>query len=192
MGISLPGMVNMTAVSVCIRKGMRAGVQFALGASFATALQVAFCLFFADFLQRHSDWLHFMQQAGIWVFLLLSILFFWQGRKGQVAKAAKSSGRKIISFGFGLGIVNMLAIPYFLAICSWFVATGRLEQGLNVVLLTAAGAFLGALGWFMVYVLSANWISKHAEWVTRNLMYLMSALCLALAFLQLYWLMAEE
>ncbi len=192
MGISLPGMVNMTAVSVCIRRGKQAGVQFAMGASLATAIQVSLCLFFTDVLQRHNDWMHFMQQAGIWVFFLLSLVFFWQGRKAQVAKAAKPSGRKIISFGFGLAIANLLAIPYFLGICSWLVATNRLEQGIEVVSLTAVGAFLGSFGWFMGYVLSANWIIKHAEWVTRNLMYLMSAFCLALAFLQLYWLMTED
>ncbi len=191
MGIALPGIVNMTAVSVCIRRGNQAGLQFIVGAALATALQVALSLFFADVLQRHSDWLHFMQQAGIWVFLLLSLGFFWQARRARVARAAKSSGRKIISFGFGLSLANMLAVPYFLGICSWLVATAQIGQGHSVVLLFGLGALIGAFGWFLAYVLSASWITRHAEWLTRNLMYVMSAFCLFLAMLQLYWLNAQ-
>lgn len=188
MGIALPGIVNMTAVSVCIRRGNQAGLQFIIGAALATALQVSLSLLFADVLQRHNDWLHFMQRAGIWAFLFLSLFFFWQGRKAKVAKAAKSSGRKIISFGFGLAAANMLAVPYFLGICSWLVATDQIGQGHFVVLLFGLGALIGAFGWFLAYLLSANWITRHAEWLTRNLMYVMSAFCLFLAILQFYWL----
>lgn len=188
LGITLPGMVNMTAVSVCIKRGQRPAMIFIAGAAFVTALQAGTALFFADVLQRNEGWLTFMKQAGVWIFVILSTVFFLRGRDPKVAKAKKSRGGRYFGFGAGLTTANFLAIPFFLAVSAWLLSHGRATQGLFKVIFFGLGAGAGSFLIFWGYVQSANWVAHHASWLTRNINFIMSGLFLFLAGLQAWQL----
>jgi len=188
VGIILPGMLNMTAVSVSVQRGRRAGLQFVGGASITTGIQSFIALLFADFLLHNPRIIHGMQQVALWLFLILAVVFFYKARKGEVAKARKSSGRKTFGAGFGLGFANALAIPYFLAVSSWLMSKGQVNNGLSGIAMFAIGASAGAFIVFVLYVWSADWVSRHAAWMTRNINYIMSGFFLFLAGLQSYHL----
>ncbi|MEL6356634.1 MAG: LysE family transporter, partial [Bacteroidota bacterium] len=130
-GILLPGMLNMTAVSISVKRGRRSGIQFVVGAAIVTAFQALIALFFADLLLRNPRIIHAMKQMALWLFIILAIAFFLKARRRQVARARKASGSKNFGAGFGLAFANALAIPYFLGVGSWLIAKGHVDDSLS-------------------------------------------------------------
>lgn len=185
LGLTLPGMVNMTAVSVSLKHGKGAGMQFTGGAAAATSIQASLAIFFAEYLRKNPSTVTLMQKSAVYIFVILAIGFFYKAYTGQVAKPRKKrSKRKNLGFGFGLAMANGLAIPFFLAVSSWLISHGHRVLGVLDIALFSIGAAFGATIVFAGYVRSAGWVSRHAAWLTRNINYVMSGFFLFLAVFQ--------
>lgn len=185
LGLTLPGMVNMTVVSISLKRGHNAASQFMKGAAAATAIQAGVAMVFADYLRKNPTTVTLLQKSAIYIFIFLAIGFFYKAYTGQVAKPRKkTSKRKNLGFGFGLSMANGLAIPFFLAVSSWLIAHEQRIRGPIGITLFSLGAALGAVLVFTGYAKSANWVSRHAAWLTRNINYVMSAFFVFLAVLQ--------
>lgn len=185
-GILLPGLVNMTAVSVSVKRGRRAGLQFIAGGSIVVIFQAFVALIFADVLQQDPTIVDGMKKFAVWLFIILGVGFFWKAQTGQVVKARKTGGGRIFFAGIGMATANALAIPYFLAMSSFLMAKGHVTEGLLSIGLFSFGAGLGSLVIYVAYVWSADWVSRHAAWLTRNINYIMSGFFFILAILQGY------
>lgn len=179
-----PGMLNMTAVRTTIEKNKKEGVWFSLGAALVVIPQAFIALVFARFFADHPEIIDRLNLAGIIVLFFLSVMFFIQARKKFRGEGGKRRGKS-----FWLGILmsgmNMLAIPFYLVLSSVLEHRGLLNTEQPFINLFVTGVFLGAFTLFFTYVNFARIVVKRAQFIARNINYILSLLFFFLGILTL-------
>lgn len=188
VGILLPGMLNMTAVSVSVKNGKRAGMLFAAGMAVTTSFQAFIAFGSADYLRRHEEVVEQIHSFAFFLFLLLAIIFISKGKASQAIKTKTISRRKLFGGGMGMGFLNALSVLYFFAIGTVLTSRDVVQTGIFSVLLFSIGAGVGAFLVFWLYVKTAGWISDNADWFTRNMNYVIGGFFVFLAGLQGYYM----
>ena len=179
-----PGMLNMTAVRTTIEKNRKEGIWFALGAALVVIPQAFIALVFARYFSDHPEIVQRLELAGVVVLLVLSLAFFFQARKKFKGEGTKRRG-KSFWIGILMSMMNMLAIPFYLVLSSVLENRGLLNTEQPFINLFVSGVFLGAFTLFFVYVQFAQLIAKRAQFIARNINYILSALFLVLGILTL-------
>ncbi len=179
-----PGMLNMTAVRTTIEKNRNEGIWFSLGAALIVIPQAFIALVFARYFSEHPEVVQRLQLAGIVVLFLLSIVFFFQARKKFKGEGTKRQG-KSFWIGMLMSAMNMLAIPFYLVLSSVLENRGLLNTEQPFINLFVSGVFLGAFTLFFVYVQFAQIIVKRAQFIARNINYILSLLFFVLGILTL-------
>lgn len=183
-----PGMLNMTAVRTALEKGGRSGMWFSLGAAMVVIPQAFVALVFAKFFAQHPEVVDRLNYAGLVVLFLLSVTFFLQARKKFKGEGKKKKGRSFV-VGALMSSMNMLAIPFYLVLSSVLENRGLLITEQPFINLFVTGVFFGAFSLFMVYVRFAAIIQKRAQFIARNINYILSALFFVLGILTLIKIM---
>ncbi|NBC09372.1 MAG: LysE family transporter [Bacteroidetes bacterium] len=184
-GVTLPGLVNMTAVRVCLKRGVAAAMRFNLGAAAAVFIHAYIAIAFAGLLSRNPDVLVYLRQMVLWLFLTLSFVFFYQAIRKQAAKASKRKKSRPLLLGFLVSIVNVLNIPSVFAFGTYLRARGQLVFAAPYRFFFVLGAALGAFTMLTVYVAFAKRVNQNADGATfQRLNYFLSGLFLLLAFVQ--------
>ncbi len=183
-----PGMLNMTAVRNALEKGPNSGKWFSLGAALVVIPQAFVALVFAKFFAQHPEVVERLNYAGIFVLFGLSILFFVQARKKFKGEGKRRSGKSFWA-GMLMSTMNMLAIPFYLVLSSVLENRGVLVTEQPFINLFVTGVFLGAFSLFMTYVRFADLIQKRAQFIARNINYILSALFFVLGILTFFKIM---
>lgn len=180
-----PGMLNMTAVRTTIEKNRQEGIWFILGAALVVIPQAFIALVFARYFSEHPEIVERLKLAGVVVLFTLSVLFFFQARKKFSGKGGKRKGK---SFWIGMLMsgMNMLAIPFYLVLSSVLENRGLLRTEQPYINLFVTGVFLGAFSLFFVYVQFAKIIQERAQFIARNINYILSVLFFTLGILTLF------
>ncbi|MCK4562508.1 MAG: lysine transporter LysE [Flavobacteriaceae bacterium] len=179
-----PGMLNMTAVRTKIEKDKKSALQFALGAAIIVIPQAYIALAFAKYFANHPEVIDRLTIAGIVVLFVLSIFFFIQARKKFKGEGKKKKGNFIL-VGMFMSMMNMLAIPFYLVLSSVLETKGLLMMSQPYISIFVAGVFLGAFALFALYVVFATFIENKAQFIARNINYILSLLFLVLGILTL-------
>ncbi len=179
-----PGMLNMTAVKTSIQKGRNEGIWFALGAALVVIPQAFIALVFARYFADNPQVVERLELAGIIVLFVLSIVFFMQARKKFKGDGGKREGK---SFWIGMLMsgMNMLAIPFYLVLSSVLENRGLLQTEQPFINLFVSGVFLGAFSLFYLYANFAQIIQTKAQFIAKNINYILSVLFLGLGILTL-------
>lgn len=190
VGIILPGLINMTSVSVCLKRGLRAGLLYSTGASITIFIQSLIAVIFADYLSEHEEVFPMIKKLAIFIFLVLSVLFLYQAIK---VKEAKASERKGQAFGLGLLIaaMNPLNIPYYFTFGAFLEIDSWINLQSPYFIAFVLGTALGGFTMLTLYAYFAVYIAKRAQYFTRNINYFLSGLFLILAVLQIVQLVGN-
>ena len=182
-----PGLLNLNGVSVTLRAGRRAGYLFGAGMTLAFTAQAALAVFFASYFTAHPSILTFMRQWAALLLLILAAFFLIKGFRAQHRHADPASepyhGSPFVR-GMALALMNLLTVPYFFAVCGWLLSDGYLQGDLGsrrgFTLCAGAGAMLV----FGAYAHSARWMQRRAQFLTRNINFLLGAILMVLAVVQ--------
>ncbi len=180
IGLLAPSMLNMTAARTSIEKGKNAGIQFAAGAASVVFIQAFIAVYFAKYLVAHPEVITKLKTAAIFVLLALSVFFFMQARKKFKAEGKQKKGSSFIT-GIGMSSLNMLAVPFYLAMATLAESKGwmSIEQPYSIIYVV--GAVLGAFSLFATYATFAEIIAKKAQFIAKNINYILSVLFVVLA-----------
>jgi len=180
-----PGMLNMTAVRTRIEKSNKDALLFSLGAALVVIPQAYIALVFAKYFVKHPEVVDRLTIAGIIVLFILSAVFFFQARKKFKGEGKKRKGNFVL-IGIFMSAMNMLAIPFYLVLSSVLEKKNLLIMDQPYISIFVGGVFLGALALFVVYVLFAAFIEKKAQFIARNINFILSVLFLGLGILTLF------
>lgn len=180
IGLIAPSMLNMTAARTSIEKGKKAGIQFAAGAASVVFIQGFIAVTFAKYLVANPEVITKLKTAAIFVLFGLSIFFFMQARKKFKAEGKDKKGSSYIT-GLGMSSLNMLAIPFYLAMATLAESKGWMTIEQPYSLIYVIGAVLGAFSLFATYASFAETIAQKAEFIAKNINYILSALFIVLA-----------
>lgn len=181
-GLITPGMLNMTSVKYSIENGMREALIFSAGAAGIVFIQAMIALGFTDYLANHPEIIANLKIAGIIVFILLSVFFFIQAKKNVQIKNSKMKSKPFVT-GIFMSSINMLAIPFYLALSAFLNARGHLTLSQPHITFFVIGAVLGAFSLFVTYAYFASYISKRIRFIARNINIILGFLFLFLAVL---------
>ncbi len=174
IGLLAPSMLNMTAAKTSLEKGKSNGLKFAAGAASVVIIQAFIAVYFAE--KITPEIISKLQIAAIFVLLALAVFFFTQARKKFKAEGKDKKGSSFV-IGFGMSSVNMLAVPFYLVAAK--------SSGISLVApfqyIFVIGAALGAFSIFAIYATFAEVIAKKAQFIAKNINYILSALFIILA-----------
>jgi len=183
-GLIAPGMLNMTAVRTAIEVSRREAVKFSLGAASIVFPQALIALVFANYFIEHPAILSKLTIAAIGVFFGLCILFYVQATRKIEYKGKRMQGNQLL-MGALMSLMNMLAIPFYLGLSTYLESKGLLIMEIPFILFFVTGASLGAFSLFIVYVQFSKIIIKRAQFIARNINFILSGLFLILGIISL-------
>ena len=86
VGITPPGLINMTAAKVNLKEGKRSAYWFVLGAVIIIFFQAALAIFFAQFIKERPDVIVLLREVGFGIFAALTIYFLLIAKKPKKKK----------------------------------------------------------------------------------------------------------
>ena len=183
-GLISPGMLNMTVLKTRINVGKMESIKFALGAAVIVFFQAGIALYFAEFLIENPKVIAALKMAGIFVFFILAIFFFFLSRKKIEEKSKVSKGNFLLK-GMAMSSVNMLAIPFYLGISIYLGSVNKIIIEQPYILLFCLGAATGSFLLFYTYMFFAEIISKKISFIATNINIILSLLFLSLGIFTL-------
>ncbi|TXB62033.1 hypothetical protein [Phaeodactylibacter luteus] len=184
LGVALPGLVNMTTVRECIKRGYAAANRFNIGAAGAVFIHGYIAIAFAGLFTRHPSWLSYLRQAAVALFAALSFVFLVQALRRQVAKGSRRKGRPVLK-GFVVSFFNVLNVPGIFAFGTLLRARDLITFSSPYRLFFILGAASGAYAVLTVYARFARRVEQAGATFYKQLNFALSALFLALALVQL-------
>jgi len=186
LGISLPGLINMTAVKVAIERKRRAAWRFCWGACITIFLQAWLAIAFATYLSRHTEVVDVLKGVGGFIFLVLSAVFWVQARRSKANTLQRRTGEGLpVMLGMGIAAMNFVNIPFYLSAATLLERNGYITIYFPVYFFFIGGITLGAGTALSLYIIGAEWIVENVRFLARHLNYFLSGLFLLIALLQL-------
>lgn len=155
VGITPPGLINMTAARVSHKDGKNGALSFAFGAILIIFVQTFLALIFAKFIDRRPDIINLLQEIGLFVFLLLTGYFFWSASKPKVKNREIKTRSKTNRFFLGmlLSALNLFPIPYYVFVSITLSTYGYFYFNNFFLYSFVSGVVLGSSLVFYLYIL---------------------------------------
>lgn len=188
VGVVPPGLVNMSVAKTCIAKGKKYGVLMAIGAIIVVFFQALLAVLLARYIFDHPVIKAMLLRVGIVIFIIMSIYFFVQAKKGEVrrVKVPKNQGLKVMGKGAAIAAINVLPIPYFCALALGLNVGGTIEYDFIAIFSFVLGATFGTFMALYGYILGFARIQANTLTLTKYTNYFMGILMLILVLLTLW------
>lgn len=177
-----PGLLNMNAAKISVRKGKSNGVIFSLGVSSMVVLQAYIAVWISKFLYRNPEVIAGLQRAALGVFAFFAIYFFVLARKeGQKPVKRMNVSRKNSYFkGVLLAALNLLTIPYYSALNAMWNASGWIQFEFWDITVFILSAGCGTFAVLYIYTVYFNKLDARTSTFSKNSNYVLSGLMLIL------------
>jgi threonine/homoserine/homoserine lactone efflux protein len=155
IGITPPGLINMTAAKVSLKDGRNKAIFFAIGATVIVFFQTLLALLFANFINSRPDIINRLQEIGLFIFITLTIYFFWKAKKPKLPKSETKVRSKANRFFLGmlLSTLNLFPIPYYVFISITLSTYGYFYFNESFIYAFVTGVVTGSFLVFYLYIL---------------------------------------
>ena len=178
VGVSLPGLLNMTAVKIANQQGRKSVTLYVGGALCVILLQTYIAVFFARLIESSPFITEILQEIGLFIFGALTIYFLGFAKKKDNGKPAKTLAyqKNPFVYGFFLASINLFSIPYYVFLSiTLFSYDYAMNEKLNN-LFFSIGVTLGSALMFYLYVLLFKKSSEEDTFVMRNINYIIGSI----------------
>ena len=134
-------------------------------------------------LSLESKWKWYIQIVTIGLFFLLGI-YYWFKSPTALKQASSKLKQKNFIQGIGIGMMNLLIVPFWLVVGLWLESNGITFENTSCILWFSVGATLGALLIFVAYIEGSVFLLNKSEKVTSYANKMIGGLFLVLAFIQ--------
>lgn len=184
LGVVPPGLVNMTVAKTCLEQGKKSGLYVAAGASFVVIFQALIAILLVKYIFDNPFVRNILLRAGLVVFLLLTVYFYIQARRGtHMETHSKKANSNSIFKGVLVAVLNVFPIPFFCALAAALNIGGDVSYHISFILLFILAAAMGTFTTLYFYVLSFLKIEDKTEMFSKYSNYFMAALMLVLVII---------
>ena len=171
IGITPPGLLNMTAAKVNLKEGKKSSYWFVLGAVIIIFCQASLAIFFAQFIKAHPDVVVILREVGFGIFLLLTIYFLFVAKKPKKKKEKikKKSTSTRFFLGMLLSALNFFPIPYYVFVSVTLASYNLFYFDISSVLVFVTGVVLGSFLVFYCYITFFQKIQDKTDYFMRNM-----------------------
>jgi threonine/homoserine/homoserine lactone efflux protein len=171
VGITPPGLINMTAAKVNHKEGKRNALWFVFGALLIICLQVFFSILFAKIINRRPDLVALLREIGFCIFTALTIYFLWIAKTpiSKPKKIKKNSKTKRFFLGMLLSALNFFPIPYYVFVSISLASYHLFSFDKTSIFIFVNGALLGSFLVFYFYISFFNKIENKRDYIMKNM-----------------------
>lgn len=186
LGVVPPGLVNMTVAKTCVEHGKKNGLYVAIGASAVVLIQAGIAVFLAGYIFNNPFIRNVLLRAGLVIFIILAIFFFAKAKShSHIEVHSKKPNSSSLFKGAVVAILNVLPIPYFVALATALNIGGEDSYKLSLMISFILAASMGTFTALYFYVLSFLKIETKAEIFARYSNYFMAILMLVFVVITL-------
>ncbi|RTY91355.1 LysE family transporter [Flavobacterium sp. GT3R68] len=188
LGITPPGLINMTAAKVSIKDGRNEAISFAIGATVIVFFQTFLALLFAEFINSRPDVINILQEIGAVIFIALTVYFLWSAKKPKREKEELKMRSKTNRFFLGmlLSVLNLFPIPYYVFISITLSSYGYFSFNKLFLFTFVSGAVIGSFLVFYLYILFFKKKEGKPSFLMTNGNYIIGAITGVVALLTLF------
>jgi threonine/homoserine/homoserine lactone efflux protein len=195
IGITPPGLINMTAAKVNLKEGKRSAFWFVLGAVTVIFFQAYLAILFARFIDGRPDIIVLLREIGFGIFIILTIYFLWIAKTPKIKN--EKIKRKSTSTRFFLGMllsgINFFPIPYYVFVSITLASYALFSFDTTSIFVFVSGVVLGSSLVFYCYITFFKKIENKADWIMKNMNTIIGSITGLIAILTLlniikyYW-----
>lgn len=171
VGITPPGLINMTAAKVNLKEGKTSAYWFVLGAMLVIFLQATVAILFARYIEGRPDVIVLLREVGFVIFSALAIYFLLiakkpKARKGKIKK--KSTSTRFF-LGMLLSALNFFPIPYYVFVSVTLASYKLFVFDISHVFIFVTGVVLGSFLVFYLYITFFQKIENKTDYMMKNM-----------------------
>jgi threonine/homoserine/homoserine lactone efflux protein len=177
-GITPPGLINMTAAKVSISEGRTQAMIFAFGATIVVLVQTFIGVIFARFIDENPYVVILLREAGLFIFALLTIYFFFFAKKSKTEKEEPRLHSKKSRFFLGmlLSALNFFPIPFYVFISVTLASYHYFVFELPFIYTFVMGSGLGAFFGFYCYIAFFKKLESRTTFIIDNMNYIVGSI----------------
>ncbi|MGI9549562.1 MAG: LysE family translocator [Aurantibacter sp.] len=182
-----PGLLNMNAAKVSVKKGRLNGIVFSMGISSMIMIQAFIAVWISKFLHNNPDVYDWLLKIAVLIFGGLAVYFFLAARRNRQdpVKLVKVSKKNSFLKGMGLATLNLLTIPYYSGLNVMWNATGWIKFQIWDILTFVLAAGCGTFTVLYMYTVYFNKLEAKNQRFSRNSNYILSILMVVLTVITL-------
>ncbi|RDI51298.1 LysE family transporter [Flavobacterium glaciei] len=171
IGITPPGLINMTAAKVNLKEGKRSAYWFVLGAVIVIFFQTALAILFAQFIKERPDVIVLLREVGFGIFVALTVYFLLIAKKPKKKKEKikKKSTSTRFFLGMLLSALNFFPIPYYVFVSVTLASYNLFYFEMSHVFVFVSGVVLGSFLVFYFYITFFQKIQDKTDYFMRNM-----------------------
>lgn len=190
LGVSLPGLLNMTAVKISKEDGSNHAFQYVLGSLLIIFIQTYVAIFFARLIESSAFITEILHEIGLVIFAGLTIYFLGFAKKSkEQSKLNHAKKNKPFIYGAILAFINVFSIPYYV-----FLSVTLASYDYNIfdpwhTTLFSLGVTVGSGVMFYCYILFFEKKQNQDGFVLNNLNYIIGSITGIICLITIYKLL---
>lgn len=191
VGVSFPGLLNMTAVKIANEKGKKDVFYYVLGALVVIFAQTYIAIFFAKLIDSSPVITEILHELGLVIFGALTV-YFLGFAKNKKKKQKKEKSQKLASsfvYGVFLAVVNVFPIPYYVFLSVTLASYGYTIFKNPFTAIFSGGVVLGSALMLYLYVYFFRKYSGKETFVVRNINYIIGLITGIISIITIYKLL---
>ncbi|MBC5863864.1 LysE family transporter [Flavobacterium sp. F-328] len=171
VGITPPGLINMTAAKVNLKEGKSSAYWFVLGAVIIIFFQASLAIFFARFIKERPDVVVLLREVGFGIFAVLTVYFLFIAKKPvkKMGSIKKRSTSTRFFLGMLLSALNFFPIPYYVFVSITLASYNLFYFEATHVFTFVAGVVSGSFLVFYFYITFFQKIQNKTDFLMRNM-----------------------
>ncbi|MDI5889385.1 LysE family transporter [Flavobacterium yafengii] len=171
VGITPPGLINMTAAKVNLREGKISAYWFVLGAVIVIFFQATLAILFARYIEGRPDVIVLLREVGFVIFSVLTIYFLLIAKKPKAKKGKikKKSTSTRFFLGMLLSALNFFPIPYYVFVSITLASYNLFVFDISHVFIFVMGVVLGSFLVFYLYITFFQKIEDKTNYMMKNM-----------------------
>jgi len=195
IGITPPGLINMTAAKVNLKEGKKSAYWFVFGAVIIIFFQATIAILFAQFIKKRPEVIVLLREFGFVIFALLTVYFLLIAKKPKKKKEKikKRSTSTRFFLGMLLSALNFFPIPYYVFVSVTLASYNLFYFDTTYVFIFVSGVVLGSFLIFYCYITFFQKIQNKTDYLMRNMNSIIGSitglvsLITLLNIIQYYW-----
>lgn len=191
IGVLPPGMLNMTAANISIRKSFSEAKKFIYGTLLIVSIQSFIGFYFATFLESHPQVTQHLKLVGSIIFSALTLFFLGKAIQSIMQSSKIESNANISRFpsfthGVVLSAINVFPIPYYAFLSLYFSAFLVDFFSMSVGIAFVMGSVLGTGLVYGLYAFLFKRLEHKVSFFIKNVNFIIAAITGLVAFFTIY------
>jgi threonine/homoserine/homoserine lactone efflux protein len=173
IGISPPGLINMTAAKTSINDGRKRAMLFVLGALIVIFFQTYISIIFAQYINKNAEVIVLLREIGLFIFTALAVYFLGFAKKPNTEKKEKTlrikSKKSRFFIGMLISAVNFFPIPYYVFVSISLASYKFFSFDTISIFSFVSGTVVGSFAVFYCYIVFFDKMKSKTDYFVKNM-----------------------